>query len=297
MVDSVDSQGDRLTNFVRFLTALALAWSAAASADAPTSVNGWTIDEDIGRLNFTPLIEGARNTRGQVSSVLRGGLTVAYLVRQPDGSWQASVSADASQPGVEAIWMRYSNKTIGLAAMGTALTSSGDQQSVCNMRHTADRSKVGYSLCNSELTSEIHDLGVLLTPLHLLTGKIAAFRVDREKFAAALSPVDIDALYAAIEQEAAATAAAERQATAERRASAERQAAAERLETEQVLKAWRAGLQSGDRTLCGIVVDVREAVISIQVPQSGLKWIRRDSAMPVGASSNAIEVAMYCGSH
>ncbi|TAJ51630.1 MAG: hypothetical protein EPN60_04360 [Nevskiaceae bacterium] len=265
---------------------------SSAQSREPVSVGGWTIEEDIGRVDFTPMVRGARNTKGQVRPAPRDGTRVAYLILQNDGSWLPAADADASEPGIEAVWLRKSDRTIGLAVMGTDLTTKGDQQSICNRRHTADRAKSGYSLCNSDLVSEIHDMGVLLTPLFVLTGKIGAYRVDSEKLAQALSGVDIDAFYDAVNRPIVEAEARE----AANNAEAARQAALRREQRLEDLKPWQSNLQPGDRTICGMVVDVRPAVISIQTPQNGLKWIRRDAARPIGMSNDAMEIAVYCGS-
>lgn len=209
------------------------------------------------------------------------GYRIAYLIPKPEGAWQLSATGDASEPGVEAIWMNGRDRTLGLAAMGTALTSKGDQQSVCNMRHSGDRAKVGYSLCNSTMTKEIRDLGVLLTPMYVITGKIGAYRADTEKLSAALAQTDLNSVWAVID------------------ASADdlqrKQAAAIRREQDDLAN-WRASLQSGDETLCGPVVDTRDALVSIAIRGKGLVWQRRGEVQPPHSVSDAYTAVSYCQS-
>lgn len=146
-----------LNKIRRTVVASLIALFAGAAAAESVQVNGWTIDEEIGRFDYSAAVSGSTNVPAKVPSAPYA--RIVYLVQQPDGSWQAQLKADASGPGVEAIWLNGSTRTLGLAAMGTDLTSKGDQQSVCNMRQSGDRSKVGYSLCNSILVKEIRDLG------------------------------------------------------------------------------------------------------------------------------------------
>lgn len=265
------------------LAALSLVCAGGAAASNAVVVNGWTIDEDVGRFNFSRAVTGSTNIQSQVPEAPYA--RILYLVRQPDGTWQASLQADASQPGVEAIWLNGANRTLGLAAMGTALTTKGDQQSVCNMRQTGDRSKVGYSLCNSVFAREIKDLGVLLTPLHVLTGKIGAYRADSEKLSAALSGANIDQLWAEVDRQ---TAAAQQQASQQVRAQVQAEA--------QALTQWRAGLREGVQTLCGPVIEAKTSVVAISVRGRGVVWQTREQVQPPGAATDGFMAASYCSS-
>lgn len=268
--------------FTAAFSALSLLCAVDASAANPVVVNGWTIDEDIGRFNFSRAVNGSTNVQGQVPETPYA--RIVYLVQQPNGTWQASLQADASQPGVEAIWLNGANRTLGLAAMGTALTTKGDQQSVCNMRQTGDRSKVGYSLCNSVFAREIKDLGVLLTPLHVLTGKIGAYRADSEKLSAALSGANIDQLWATVDRQ---TAIAQQQDAQQVRAQIQAEA--------QALAQWRAGLREGVQTLCGPVIEARASVVAISVRGRGVVWQTREQVQPPG-TADGFMAASYCSS-
>jgi len=270
-----------MKHLIGTLTAFSFMCATGSQAKDPVVVNGWVIDEDIGRLDFSRAVTGSATVQRQVPNA--SNARILYLIKQPDGTWKASPQANASQPGVEAVWLNGASRTLGLAAMGTTLTTKGDKQSVCNMRQTGDRSKVGYSLCNSDFKQEIKDLGVLFTPLEVIGGKVSSYRADSESLHAALSDTDIDLLWAEVDRLAVIA-----QQEEDRRIQAQVQAA------NQALAQWRAGLREGIQTLCGPVIEAKSSVVAISVRGRGLVWQTREEVQPPGVMSDGFTTSTYC---
>lgn len=244
--------------------------------------NDWKVIDDIGSFNFAPLVRGAMQLETLGVPRAPNEFLIVYAVTQEDGSWRLHADADASHPGVEALWLLPEKKMVGLAATGTAMTSAGDRQSVCNFRHTGDRTKVGYGLCNSTLARETRDLGVLLTPLRPITGKIASFRADVAKIQTIIANVDLDTVAFNLNQ---ARHQLERD---QMRAAMESQA-----QFEQQLANWRAGLQIGTQTDCGYVIETRGPMVQIAGSNQSVMWLPREKVFPRGTRTPA-ELIINC---
>lgn len=255
----------------RLLAALIIAsgFGAAKASD-------WTVIDEIGRFNFVPLVRGSMQLESVGVAPPPPEFLIVYAVSEADGSWRLHADADASKPGVEALWVLPDRKMVGLAATGTAMTSAGDRQSVCNSRHTGDRNKVGYALCNSTLISEIRDLGVLLIPLRPVTGKIASYRADVTKIQALLADVDLDTVAFNLQQ-------ARQQVQREQ----VRDSMASQARHEQQLAAWRAGLKGGTETDCGHIIETRGPMVRIAGINSSVMWLPRDRVFPRGIRTPA----------
>lgn len=246
------------------------------------NANDWKVDDDIGSFNFAHLVRGAMQLETVGVPPPPSDFLIVYAVSQEDGSWRLHADADASQPGVEALWLLPEKKMVGLAATGTAMTSAGDRQSVCNFRHTGDRTKVGYGLCNSTLARETRDLGVLLTPLRPITGKIASFRADVGKIQTIIANVDLDTVAFNLNQ------ARHRLERDQMRAAMDSQA-----QFEQRLANWRAGLQIGSETDCGYVIETRGPMVQISGSNRSVMWLPREKAFPRGTRTPA-ELIINC---
>ncbi|MBR9814448.1 hypothetical protein GYB61_11400 [bacterium] len=225
----------------------------------------------------------AGTTPGVFQPNLSENEVIAFLVRGPDGSWKATTRANPGELGVEAIWLNSDQKRIGLATKGTAANSAATGADVCDLNTTGDRSRSGYSLCNSELVTEVRDIGVLLRPLLAITGaKIRAFKVDEEKMRAALGRTDLDALYAQANELEQASLARSRQRT---RTSNEQRSAS--------LNRWRANLAPGNRTACGLAVELRPPLVSVQF-HDATRWVRIDQLFPPGYFRSVGEARQHC---
>lgn len=280
----IEYKGDRMNVgkiTTRLIGALMLAGTVGA-ANANANTSDWQVIDDIGSFNFAHVVRGAMRLETVGVPTPPPSFLIVYAVSQGDGSWRLHADADASQPGVEALWLLPEKKMVGLAATGTAMTSAGDRQSVCNSRHTGDRLKVGYGLCNSTLVSEIRDLGVLLTPLRPVTGKIASYRADVGKIQAIIANVNLDTVAFNLGQ---ARQQLEREQT---RAAMESQ-----VRFAQQLASWRAGLQIGSETDCGYVIETRGPMVQIAGSNRSVMWLPREKVFPRGTRTPA-ELIINC---
>lgn len=296
------------------LTFAILLVSGCASSPVPAGADSdWVIEGEAAKFPYGKSSHAASAHRG-VYHPPGEQVVAAFLHKDNAGNWKALLEADPNQLGVEAIWLDGETRRVGLAALGTARNTDGKGQAVCNLDVSGDRRKTGYSLCNSELTTTVKDLGLIFTPIKLIPGlHIAALKVDRDKMAAALDGIDLSDLHAAaygremaLEKSAHDARTAQLRERELQRANAEKLwqlqlANAEKLRQQQLRTkgvAWQNQVSRGDESVCGLVVEVKRPIALVQFVEEQ-RWVQIDKLYPRSLSNlfpQGAERIVYCKS-
>lgn len=185
-----------------------ISFVCAQEAGPSGSPAKWTVIESEGRWDYTRKIKGSTALSSEVKNYMKAPpekLRFGYLVKGEDGVWQFAADANAVNYGVEALVLDPEKKEVGLAAVGTRMNSAMAFSIICNAtgdidedkKSIADRSRVGYQLCNSEFAKYSYDASLILAPvkvlLRLANGYSAQWiSVDKAKLALAVKDVDFD---------------------------------------------------------------------------------------------------------
>ncbi|MBB4660377.1 hypothetical protein GGQ59_002929, partial [Parvularcula dongshanensis] len=276
----------------------------ATGASQTPLTDGWSIVRDLG-------VGEPRS--GQRGLVAPPDAEVVYLRHTGEDSWEASLTGNLADPNQEAVWLRASDKSVGLAAAGEVRDRIRGRNDACIVKEKAPRRVAGYTGCNSVLTAPRGVLGKTAAAAAGFTPEGAA--ADPISYAAhppwmreALAGLDLDRLYAdaAARRESFAAGQTDRLRAAaaaydaaaaedERQAELEREEAARReAEYQASLAPWRASLAPGDRTVCGLVVRVDPPIVQIQYAEAP-RWVRIDQIVPAGTFEPAsVDRVVYC---
>lgn len=277
-----------------FVTSMVLTLAACASgaAQAPLS-EGWTVEKDVTTATRTSLV--------YPGTIRPEGTEVIYVTEVSDGLWIPEKSANLADPATEALWLDPTTRTVGLAATGVHIDPIDKKQDGCLEGDDYNRAR-GYSACTSRLTGKAgwydKTMGVLdtLASAPGMTSTAApavlSYELKPRWVREALAGADLDdwvrraATYRA-EQEPVAAATAE---IAAGLAAQQAMLAEDRLLEEAT--AYRASLQRGNRTVCGLVLALDPPLAQIQFIGGDTRWVSMREILPPTRVANP---ASYCG--
>ena len=279
-----------MINFIglrRLSPLLILFFAGCASTVQSTQVGDYTVIRSIGYgVSVTTVPHRLTFPNGSV----RVG------IKKVGNVWSLEPDADLSDPRTELIWIHRAKKQVGLATSGMTRDHPEDPLDACFPKNLPTRQEAGYNACTSQLTRPRGAFGSLVSAVAIEndTDPIAtSYQTDTALLAAAISHLDLSAVY---EQQAQRLEASSANRAEEIKLAVQsmremlrdqelerqrlRQEAIEREEALMVAtmdrrQEYYSNLSVGDRTVCGLVVEINDPLVSIQF-RDGLRWVRID---------------------